>query len=162
MPRYSEAFKRKMVGRLTGPNAVSATRLAKETGLKQQTLSFWLEQARTLPVVGRDKRTNPGRKSVAEKARIVAMAAERTGDELLAFLDQESVSVAELEQWRLALDEGGVADKMASKRIRALERELARKEKALAEAAALIILKKKVEELFPADEDDESGEGPEK
>ena len=40
-----------------------------------------------------------------------------------------------------------------ARRIRELERELARKEKALAEAAALLILKKKAQALW-GDEDD--------
>ena len=47
-----------------------------------------------------------------------------------------------------------------SKRIRKLERELARKEKALAEAAALLVLKKKVEDLWE-DEDNDTGESKE-
>ena len=46
----------------------------------------------------------------------------------------------------------------ATKRIRRLERELARKEKALAEAAALLILKKKVGHLWEG-EDDDTNEG---
>ena len=50
--------------------------------------------------------------------------------------------LGELEQWRLALDEEGRAPVATTKRIRKLERELARKEKALAEAAALLVLKK--------------------
>ncbi len=33
---YSIAFKRKMVERLTGKNAVSAMELARETGVRQQ------------------------------------------------------------------------------------------------------------------------------
>lgn len=147
-----------MVGRLSGPNAISASKLAKETGVKQQTLSFWLQQARSLPLVGREKETTPMRRSVAEKARLLAGAGELSGDELLAYLDREGVSVAELESWKASLDEGGIANKMATKRIRALERELARKEKALAEAAALLVLKKKVELLYPEDEDDGSDE----
>lgn len=40
------------------------------------------------------------------------------------------------------------------KRNRALERELARKEKALAELAALLTLKKKLESTLGANEDD--------
>ena len=40
-----------------------------------------------------------------------------------------------------------------TKRIRALERELARKEKALAEAAALLVLKKKVNRLWEGEDD---------
>ena len=62
----------------------------------------------------------------------------------------------EYEQWRLALDEGGAATTATTKRIRQLERELARKEKALAEAAALLVLKKKVDTLDGEDEDDDT------
>ena len=62
------------------------------------------------------------------------------------------MKLAEYEQWRMALDEGGTASAATNKRIRQLERELARKEKALAEAAALLVLKKKVETLYEEDE----------
>jgi hypothetical protein len=48
--------------------------------------------------------------------------------------------LAEYEQWRLALAEKGRASLATTKRIRALERELAGKERALAEAAALLVL----------------------
>ena len=61
--------------------------------------------------------------------------------------------LAEFEQWRLALEEGGRASCATTKRIRKLERELARKEKALAEAAALLVLKKTVESLYDDVED---------
>ena len=68
---YSEAFKRKMVQRLIGKNAVSATQLARETGLRQQNLSRWLAEARSLPKVS-PNRPKPRTWSVAEKVRIVA------------------------------------------------------------------------------------------
>ena len=57
-------------------------------------------------------------------------------------LKREGLLLADLEQWRMALDEEGRASKATTKRIRKLERELAHKEKALAEAAALLVLKK--------------------
>ena len=58
---------------------------------------------------------------------------------------------------KLALDEEGRASLATAKRMRKLERELARKEKALAEAAALLVLNKEVEDLWE-DEDDDTGE----
>ena len=88
-----------------------------------------------------------------QKARVLADACQLDGEALTTFLEREGVKRAEYEQWRLALDEGGAASTSTSKRIRQLERELARKEKALAEAAALLILKKKVDTLFGEDED---------
>src|SRR3954466_13574448 len=39
-----------MVQRLTGKDPVSASQLARETGLRQQNLSRWLQEARSLPV----------------------------------------------------------------------------------------------------------------
>ena len=152
---YSEAFKRKMVQRLIGKNAVSATQLAQETGVRQQNLSRWLQEARSLPRVA-PERPKQRTWTVAEKARIVADAANLDGDSLSAFLQAEGVKLADLERWRLALDDRETSSTAMTKRVRALERELARKEKALAEAAALLVLKKKVEDLYPEDEDDDT------
>jgi hypothetical protein len=42
---YSVAFKRKMVERLTGKNAISANQLAMETGVRQQNPAHWLREA---------------------------------------------------------------------------------------------------------------------
>jgi hypothetical protein len=92
---------------------------------------------------------------------VLAEAAKLTGPELTALLEREGLTLAAFEQWRMALDEEGRASKATTKRIRKLERELARKEKALAEAAALLVLKKKVEHLWE-DEDDDTDEETEK
>lgn len=142
---FSLAFKQKMVARLTGKDAVSARQLALETGLRQQTLSRWMQEASSLPVMPAKR---PRRDwSIEEKIRILAKASTLTGAELMDFLQREGLLQAEYEQWRLALSEEGRASLATTKRIRALERELARKEKALAEAAALLVLKKKVQAL---------------
>jgi len=98
--------------------------------------------------------------SLDEKIRILADASKLTGDQLRAFLEREGLLLAEVEQWRLALDSGETTSKATTKAIRRLERELARKEKALAEAAALLVLKKKVQHLWE-DEDDDTDEGSE-
>ena len=47
------AFKQKMVQRLTGNSAVSASQLARETGVQQQNLSRWLQDARSLPIIAK-------------------------------------------------------------------------------------------------------------
>jgi transposase len=152
---FSVAFKQKMVQRLTGRDAVSATQLARETGVNQQNLSRWLQEARSLPIMA--DRPKPVRVwTVEEKARVLADACKLSAGELTAYLEREGAKLAEYEQWRIALDEGGAASTSTNKRIRQLERELARKEKALAEAAALLILKKKVDTLYGEDEDDDT------
>ncbi len=148
-----------MVQRLTGKDAVSARKLQQEVGVPQTTLSRWLEEARSLPQVSPPKKTKSW--SVDEKVRILAEASKLSGEELTALLERNGLRLAELEQWRLSLEEEGRASKATTKRIRNLERELARKEKALAEAAALLVLKKKVETLLE-DEDDDTDQGNEK
>jgi transposase-like protein len=153
---FSVAFKQKMVQRLTGKNAVSATQLARETGVAQQNLSRWLQEARSLPIMADYLKPAVRVWTIEQKARLLAEACQFDGEELTAYLEREGVKRAEYEQWRLALDEGGAASTATNKRIRQLERELARKEKALAEAAALLILKKKVDTLYGEDADDDT------
>lgn len=156
---FSVAFKQKMVQRLTGNNAVSASQLARQTGVRQQNLSRWLQEARSLPIMA-DKPNPVVREwTVERKARVLAEASHLDGEALGAYLEREGVKLAEYEQWRIALDEGGRASAATNKRIRQLERELARKEKALAEAAALLVLKKKVETLYQQEEDEDDDTG---
>ena len=152
---FSLAFRQKMVARLSGKDAVSARQLAVETGLRQQTLSRWLQEASNLPVMPAKRSRRDW--SIDDKIRILAKASTLTGAELPEFLHREGVLQAEYEQWRLVLGEEGRASLATVKRIRTLERELARKEKALAEAAALLVLKKKLQAL-EEDEDDGTDE----
>jgi transposase len=159
---FSVAFKQKMVQRLIGKNAVTASQLSRETGIRQQNLSRWLEEARSLPTVAKKPKPVEREWTVEEKARVLAEGSKLDGEELTAYLEREGVKLVEYEQWRLALDEGGVASVSTIRRIRQLERELARKEKALAEAAALLILKKKVEAFYEEGEDDDTNEKNEK
>ena len=137
------SFKQKMVQRLTGKDALSAWQLARETGVRQQNLSRWLQGARSLPIMADKPKPAVREWTVEQKARVLADASDLDGEALTAYLQREGVKLAEYEQWRIALDEGGRASTSTIKRIRQLERELARKEKALAEAAALLVLKKK-------------------
>ena len=99
--------------------------------------------------------------SAEEKLQAVIEAATVSEVDLGAFLRRQGLHEAQLTQWRQLVLSGlkrapkrpGKASTAQARRVRELERELARKEKALAEAAALLILKKKVREIW-GDEDD--------
>jgi transposase-like protein len=146
-----------MVERMVGPGAVSANALALEVGVSQNSLSRWLREARSLQGMSetskgpRKVRERSKKWSGAEKLRIVMEASALTGSDLGALLRREGVHEAELREWRAAA-EAALQEASRSKakpsnelrRIKELERELDRKEKALAEAAALLVLKKKV------------------
>jgi len=158
---YSAAFKQKMVERLTGKNAMNASQLARETGVRQQNLSRWLEEARNLPLVTSDK-SFVHEWTVEQKIRVLSEGSKLDGAELAAYLEREGVQLANYESWRHALVEGGRASAWTSRRIRNLERELARKEKALAEAAALLMLKKRLEDYYQEAEGEDTDEENEK
>lgn len=158
---YSLAFKEKMVSRLIGKNAVSANRLSKEVGVSQDALSRWAREAHTLPPVAKDKHA-ARRFTLEQKIEILSAAAKLDGEQLMAYLAGEQVRLADLQRWRVALDDDDASVGAAGKRIRKLELELARKEKALAEAATLLILKKKLEALYSEGEDESTDEENEK
>lgn len=65
--------------------------------------------------------------------------------------------LADFERWRIALEDDGQDSAATAKRIRKLERELARKEKALAEAAVLLVLKKTIDSYYQEEADDTDG-----
>ncbi len=167
MQEYSENFKRKMVQRMSGAHARSATSLAKETGVSQATLSRWLIQARTIGLMSKDDRDTPKpdplrkERGPEEKMRLVLEAARISEAELGAFLRREGLHEADLDEWRDAMLTGlkpppsKHARSQEVRRVKQLEKELHRKDKALAEAAALLVLQKKVQALW-GDEDDDT------
>jgi transposase len=157
---YTATFRSSMVRKMTGPRARSATALAAETGIPQPTLSRWLREAGSLEGVAahEPKETRPRRPQdwpLEEILDAVLEASRLSGEELGAFLRRRGIHQAHLDEWRERLAAGLKASASRSKghstdarRVRELERELRRKEKALAEAAALLVLQKKVRAIW--------------
>jgi len=136
---------------------MSANALAAEIGVSQESLSRWLRAARSV-----DGMTPSGKKhwTGAEKLRVVREAHDLTDGALGAFLRREGLHAAQLSAWREAAEAALGAPARArpggspeGKRIQALERELRRKDAALAETAALLVLKKKAQAIW-GDADD--------
>jgi len=172
---YTDMFKNAMIQKMTGPDAISASALSKRVDVPQPTLSKWLrlagvgssydfsntahEYTKMTKVKG-PKRPNDW--SAEEKLKVVMEADSLEAEQLGEFLRKKGLHQTHLEQWRLLMLDGlqdgfskmKIKQKKAdSKRIRALEKELRRKDKALAETAALLVLKKKVQQIW-GDEDD--------
>lgn len=156
-----------MVARLVGPHAISATALGLETGLAQATLSRWLKEAAKVgrPMARKDDKVvkkQPQEWTPEEKLQIVLEAAALSEGELGVFLRGKGIHEALLTEWRDQALAGLRGTQAASKlqiqretrEMRELRRELKRKDKALAETAALIVLKKKVQEIWGAEDDD--------
>jgi len=104
--------------------------------------------------------------SAEDKLKVVVEAASLDDEQLGAFLRKKGLHHAHLDQWRSQMLDGlqnGFSKKKAkqkndaAKRIRALEKEVNRKDKALAETAALLVLKKKVQEIWGDEGDPTAG-----
>jgi len=167
--KHSAGFKARMVQRMAGPEGISASALSKEVGITQPTLSRWLRDARTVSAMGgsadgRQQDAKSTRQWKAEdKLRVVQEASRLNDEELGALLRREGLHMSQLEEWRSVVSSAALSalsptpksrkPSAESKKIRALEKELHRKEKALAEASALLTLQEKAREIW-GDEDD--------
>jgi transposase len=167
MPQYSTAFKSRMLRRLIGPDAVSANALAQEVGVGQTLLSRWLRESRTVePMTSSKKKRWTG----AEKLRVLLEARGLSETDLGALLRREGLHETDLTAWQAAAEAALTPGRRAAaspeqqrdqRRIHELERELRRKDAALAETAALLVLKKKVQEIW-GDADDLTTPRPER
>lgn len=164
---YTEAFKSQMVKRMLGPPVVTATELAKQVGVTQPTLSMWLREARRVAATMPDEKTAPAapkKWTTEEKLRVLVAAHGLAGEALGALLRREGLHEVELRGWRdAAAGALGTSAEAASsatlsagqrrrlaaseKRVKELERELRRKESALAEAGAMLFLEKKLKSM---------------
>ena len=172
MPEYSEAFKSKMVQQMMGPRGKTATALASEVGIGQPTLSRWLRAAQGSVAVmskGPTKVTEPLLQeapkvakrpedwSAEERLHAVIESSRLSETELGAFLRRAGLHETTLRQWRTAALEGLGPPRVSRaehKRVQELEKQLRRKDRALAEAAALLVLQKKVQAIWGDGDDD--------
>lgn len=182
MAPYSDEFRDRMVERMLG--GMSATSLAEEVNVPQPTLSSWLKKAASRSERGRVKgmkRTPPTPSAQApkrptptaspaarrpsdwapeEKFTAVLEAAGVPNDELGGWLRAKGLLEDDLVAFRKEVRDAAVAGMSSkrtspdAKRIKDLERELKRKEAALAETAALLVLRKKAVALWGEEGED--------
>lgn len=153
--KYSQAFKATMVKKMATAPTKSATEVAQETGVSQPTLSRWLREAGS--IAGMSKKKRPQDRSAEEKLDMVLEAASLLEEELGAFLRRSGLREVDLDRWRTQMLQGLSAAKKCApheKQVRELQRDLRVKEKALAEASALLVLKKKAHEIWGGVDDD--------
>jgi transposase len=161
---YSAAFRASMIKKMTGRGAITATALSNETGVSQATLSRWKREASSVLEVPKDKPTDQPEPKRAqdwtpeEKLRAVVETSGLSEPELGSYLRRHGLHSEQLQSWRAdAMGALGTTAKTGKRtpeqrEIRRLEREVRRKDKALAETTALLVLKKKFDALF-GDED---------
>ena len=157
MARYGNEFRERAVARLLPPESAEISRVSQEIGVSVATLERWRSDALSRPARER---------AWTAAARLEAVIATAAMDEAQrsAWCREKGVFPSDLQQWRenamaaLAQPEEARATPQETKqdrrRIKELEKDLRRKEKALAETTALLVLSKKLEAIFPAGGDE--------
>lgn len=162
---YSLERKEAVLKKMLPPNNQSITSLAKEEGISDATLYNWRKQARDMGRLMPDSDNSPGGWTSRDKFAAVTETMAMSEVEIAEYCRQRGLFVEQLTVWRAACEQANDwnratekqlkdATRSDRKKLRQLEKELARKEKALAEAAALLVLGKKLDAMF---EDPEEG-----
>jgi len=158
--RYQDGFKKSIVRRLLVPGAPSVYAISKETGISTQTIYKWLRILKD-SVHMTDQQRTPDDWTLPEKNEALLEAASLSPEEEGEWLRNKGLHSGHLSLWKKEIQEAltgivkgtSVKEKQEfRKQINNLEKEIRRKDKALAEMSALIVLKKKLETLL-SDED---------
>ena len=164
--KYSKEYRESILRRIMPPNSESIARIAKEEGISEQTLRNWQKRARRDGYAAPGTDAQPEEWSTQDKFVIVVETASMNESELAEYARKKGLYVEQIKAWRDACmnANGGIAKEAArlnralkdsQKERRKLEQELHRKEKALAEAAALLVLRKKARAIWGDPEDDQ-------
>ena len=162
---YSAERKEALLRRMMPPENKSVSELARETGITEQTLYAWRRQLKNqgVAVPGSGKKSEDW--TSEDKFAVVLETASLNAAELAEYCRRKGLFAAQIAAWRLVCSSANAnaaqvarglraQSKDDQKRIRDLEKDLDRKEKALAELAALMILRKKAQAIWGGKEED--------
>ena len=150
---------------LAPPYSYSLRRVAKDLDVSHAVVHTWRKELIEIGSLPVQSIKSPDTYSAEQKFSYVLQCADMDENELSAFCREQGLFVEQVKAWiatslaahaskpssKVMLDKQQRGDK---KRIRQLEKELARKDKALAETAALLVLREKFNALWEVNEDE--------
>lgn len=140
-------------------NNMPLGQLSREEGISYATRAKWRSGARAKGKFLPDAHATPEGGTSRDKLAAMIETASMNGQDLGGYCRQRRLHTEQIRVWRVACERANDRDEVANhriarqtrddkKRIKDLERALARKEKALAAAAALMILRKKADAIW--------------
>jgi transposase-like protein len=163
MTHYSEEFRASIAARLLPPNNVSVADIVKETGVPKDTLYEWRTRYRNKQGVSPYSGKPTNQYSADDKLAVIIETAGLNEAELGEYCRRKGLYPVQIATWKTSMVQGlmsgpSKADREQNqkqiKAIQHLEKDLARKEKALAEVVALLVLQKKFQALMEAPEEE--------
>ena len=165
MKRYSEERKQAIIKRMIPPGNTPVSRLVEETGISDCTLYTWRKEARMKGLVVPGDGRNAEDWSSGDKFSVVLETATMNEAEIAEYCRKKGLYVDQVAAWKQACMQANAASKEQEKEskassfkdkreIQSLKKQLRRKDRALAETAALLVLRKKADAIWGEDEDD--------
>ena len=159
---YSPERRSAVLKRMLPPNNMAIRQLAQEEGISAATLHKWRAQARGKGQLLPDADAGPEGWSSRDKFAAVLETAALNEADMAEYCRKRGLFPAQITAWRVACEQAndwdrastarlGKATKEEKRRVKDLERELARKDRALAETAALLVLRKKASAIWGAE-----------
>ena len=168
MRRYSEMVKTDVRRRMSPPARQSVTQISKELGIHIATLYAWRKAWRLQGEVVPASEKAPESWSSADKFTVVLESSGLNATELGAFCRERGLYPEQVDRWRQAAQDANANSMLTmadqkdlekrhqqdQREIKRLQQELRRKDKALAEAAALLMASKKIQAYWGEDGED--------
>lgn len=156
---YAKERKEAVLKKMMPPHNMALSVLAEQEGISEGTLYLWRQEARRKGMLLPDADTTPQGWTSKDKFAAVLETAALNEAELAEYCRKRGLYTEQLTSWRQACEQANdwreAQEKQLKQQVKEqqketqrLQRELMRKEKALAEAAALLVLKKKVDTLW--------------
>lgn len=159
MPRYSDERKEALLSKLLPPYSMTVAALSRSEAISEQTLYNWRTKAK------REGHPVPGRKATSDqwsaeaKLATVINTATLSEAELSHYCRGKGLYIEQVKRWKAESLTGfgrsteqekefKQQSKADKHQIKKLQQELRRKERALAETAALLVLRKKLDALW--------------
>ncbi len=158
---YPRERKEAVLKKMLPPNNKTIPEISKEEGISEGTLYNWRKAARAEGRLMPDGDTTPAGWCAADKFAAVVETASMNETAVSAYCRERGLYAEQISEWRAACEQANdwerhqnkqlkAIRKADEKRIKELERDLKRKEKALVETAALLVLRKKAQAIWGA------------
>lgn len=166
MRTYSTERKASVLKKLHSPRNLTYNALSQEEGIPLSTIYTWQRQQERAGKVANKTEKGSASWSAEERFSAVVDTAKLSELELSEYCREKGIYPEQIKAWKAAFISNGspqatsvlqekAQTKKDKKRITELEKELRRKERALAEAAALLILRKKLHAFYEEGSEDD-------
>jgi transposase-like protein len=157
--QYSKEFKEKVIKKLESPTNETVPQIAKELGIPKTTIYQWIKTNRESKEDVKNVNKAPKKWNSKDKFHVVLETSTLTEEELSTYCRRKGLYPDEVKGWikqcidantQVLKDPEKIEEELRAEKqkTKALEKELRFKEKALAETAALLVLRKKAQAIW--------------